>query len=62
MDTVHGMFMSAVTKKRSRVSPESMQGQSFYGVQAAERGLVTGIVPSRAVMLARLTTSHGAKP
>jgi len=56
------MFMSAVTKKRSRVSPESMQGQSFYGVQAAERGLVTGIVPSRAVMLARLTTSHGAKP
>jgi hypothetical protein len=56
------MFMNAVTGKRSRVGAESMKGQSFYGTQAAERGLVTGIVPSRAAMLARLTTPHGAKP
>ncbi len=62
VDAVHGMFMSAVTGKRSRVGADSMQGQSFYGVQAAERGLVTGLVPSRGAMLARLTTPHRAKP
>ncbi len=62
VDQIHGMFMNAVTGKRSRVGAESMQGQSFYGVQAAERGLVTGIVPSRAAMLARLTSIHPQNP
>ncbi|MDP0498683.1 MAG: S49 family peptidase [Verrucomicrobiota bacterium JB022] len=54
VDQVHVMFKDAVTRKRRFVDPGSMEGQSFYGGEAAQRGLVTATVPNRAAMLARI--------
>jgi hypothetical protein len=51
------MFKDAVSAKRRYVSASALEGQTFYGIEAAKQNLVTGIVPSRAALLARLTTT-----
>lgn len=43
---INGWFMSAVTTARSGVSEVTMQGQTFCGAEAVERGLVDGLVSS----------------
>jgi len=42
-DYLHSLFMNAVTSKRSGVRPEAMQGQTFFGQQAVDAGLVDEI-------------------
>jgi signal peptide peptidase SppA len=59
VDQIHALFKSAVTSKRSYVRESSLEGQSFYGAEAAKRNLVTGLVSSRASLLDRLTSIHG---
>jgi ClpP class serine protease len=45
-------FRSAVRNKRRYVQDEDMEGQVFTGREAAEKGLVTGIVPNLKAALA----------
>lgn len=47
-------FVRDVLKNRPLVSEEDMQGQSFYGDIAAEKGLVTGVVLSFDELLSQL--------
>lgn len=51
---LHQQFMQSVTSKRTSVKEDSMRGQSFTGSEAAERGLVTGLVASRSAALAKM--------
>lgn len=37
---LHNRFKEAVTSNRSRIAPESMEGQSFYAIEAEDRWLV----------------------
>ncbi len=62
VNQIHGMFKAAVSSKRRYVRESALEGQAFYGVEAAKRNLVTGIVPSRAALLTKLTTIHGQQP
>lgn len=48
------VFRNTVLRKRSMVAMEDMQGQTFRGAQAAEKGLVTGLVNSLDELLAEL--------
>jgi len=43
VDKIHAQFKEAVTVRRN-ISDEDMQGQVFDGEEAAERGLVSGLV------------------
>lgn len=43
---LHDIFKSTVTRSRSLVKEDDMQGQTFSGKRAAERGLVTGLADS----------------
>jgi signal peptide peptidase SppA len=43
VDKIHGQFKSAVNSRR-QISDEYMQGQIFDGIEAAEIGLIDGIV------------------
>lgn len=47
-------FKKAVRQTRSTVEADSMEGQWFYGREAAKRGLITGLAESRDEVLARL--------
>lgn len=47
-------FKKAVLQTRSTVADDSMEGQWFYGKEAAKRGLITGIAEGREEVLARL--------
>lgn len=47
-------FKAAVLLTRSAIKPESMEGQWFYGKEAAKRGLVTGLAEGLEDVLARL--------
>lgn len=58
VEQIHAMFKNAVSAKRQYVQPSALEGQSFYGNEAATRNLVTGIVGSRAELMARLTITH----
>lgn len=53
---LHAEFKAAVTSMRITVGDDSMRGQSFTGSEGAQRGLVTGLVNSRAELMQRLTT------
>lgn len=55
VDQVHGMFKAAVGQKRRYVRESALEGQAYYGAEAARRNLVTGLVPNRAAVMARLT-------
>jgi signal peptide peptidase SppA len=57
VDQIHALFKDAVSAKRRYVSASALEGQTFYGMEAAKQNLVTGIVPSRAALLTKLTTS-----
>lgn len=57
VDQIHANFKEAVLSKRKYVEASSMEGQVFYGTQAAQANLVTGIVPSAKALLQRLTRS-----
>lgn len=48
---LHEQFKAAVTSRRTGAKAADMEGQSFYGADAAARGLVTAIVPSRAALI-----------
>lgn len=54
VDETYADFTSFVTKYRSKVTSDSMQGQSFKGSKAAEVGLVSGIVDDMDALLARI--------
>lgn len=41
---IHNMFKSHVLRSRPGIDDETMQGQTFMGKKAAEKGLVDGIV------------------
>jgi signal peptide peptidase SppA len=43
IDALGTLFRETVVSKRSTVQPDSMRGQSFLGIQAAELGLVAGL-------------------
>jgi protease-4 len=47
------LFRSAVNAKRPGVTHETMQGQSFFGAQGLESGLVDALVPDLATALAK---------
>lgn len=49
-------FRSTVLRTRANVPAEAMQGQSFYGAQGAENGLVTGLVNSLDELIAELNS------
>lgn len=53
---LHNEFKGVVTSTRTTVQDDSMRGQSFTGNEGAARGLVTGLVSSRAEMLRRMGT------
>lgn len=57
VDRAHGMFATAVRDKRRFADPDAMQGQVFYGLDALERGLATGVFPNRSAALRRLTAA-----
>lgn len=57
VDQIHGMFKNAVSARRQYVHPSALDGQTFYGSEAASKNLITGIVGSRAELMARLTTN-----
>jgi signal peptide peptidase SppA len=52
VDSIYGMFTSDVRKGRPGVSNASMQGQVFRGDKAAVAGLVDGVLPDLAALLA----------
>jgi signal peptide peptidase SppA len=47
------MFRAAVNSKRPQVSNDAMQGQSFFGENAIETGLIDGIVTDLGAALAQ---------
>lgn len=53
---IGGVFRDTVLRKRSMVSMADMQGQTFRGAQAAEKGLVTGLVNSLDELIAELNS------
>lgn len=55
VDQLHAVFKDSVRAKRSYVREADMEGQDFYGREAAEKRLLTGLVSSRAQLLDRLT-------
>lgn len=48
------IFKQAVKLTRSQVEDETMEGQWYWGREAAKRGLITGLVESRDDVVARL--------
>lgn len=57
VDELHAEFRATVKRRRMFATDDAMEGQSFAGRTAAQRGLVTGLVPNRAAALARLTAA-----
>jgi len=55
VDQIHGLFKSAVRTKRTYVRDESMEGQVFFGSEAAKRNLATATVRTRDEALRQLT-------
>lgn len=51
---IGAQFRQTVLRTRSGVSMADMQGQSFYGSQAAEKGMVTGLANSIEDVIAEL--------
>lgn len=50
VDLIGEQFRGAVKSKRTRVSADSMLGQSFLGIEAAERNLVAACKPFSALL------------
>lgn len=46
VDELHTRFIAAVKRARPMANEDDLQGQSFYGDIAAQRGLATGVVDS----------------
>lgn len=51
---IGSQFRQTVLRTRSGVSMADMQGQSFYGSQAAEKGMATGLASSLDELIAEL--------
>jgi hypothetical protein len=51
VDELHRRFIRDVLSVRQFASLDDLQGQSFYGDQAAARGLATGVVDSFEALL-----------
>ena len=62
VDQIHSEFKASVKAQRRYVKDSALEGQAFYGSEAAQRNLVTGLVSSRSALLAKLTTLHGQQP
>lgn len=54
VDQIYEMFTNHVLMNRGEIDSESMQGQTFLAEAALERGLIDGIVSSKAEVLAFL--------
>jgi len=55
VDEIGKMFRAHVTARRPQVKAETMEGQTFMGIQAVELGLVDAIVRDKASMIAALS-------
>jgi len=55
VDQLHAAFKESVRAKRRYVRDTDMEGQDFYGREAAEKRLLTGLVSSREQLITRLT-------
>ena len=55
VDLITAGFKTAVTSKRTKVSDDTMQGQSFMGIEAINNGLATGLVNRFSELLGSLT-------
>lgn len=53
VDKIGQMFRTAVNSKRPKVSIDTMQGQSFFGDNALQAGLLDAIVPDLSSALAQ---------
>lgn len=62
VDHIHTEFKAAVKARRRYVKDSALEGQAFYGSEAAKRNLVTGLAPSRSALLEKLTTLYREKP
>lgn len=58
VDELHGRFIRDVRYVRQFASLEDLQGQSFYGDKAAQRGLTTGIVDSFDALLEEIKNTR----
>ena len=59
VDEIYGMFKSHVSAMRkNRVKDEDMQGQSFMGEKARNKGLMDGIVRDKAQMISMMLRNH----
>jgi signal peptide peptidase SppA len=55
VNQLHATFKESVRNKRRYVRDGDMEGQEFYGREAADKRLVTGLVSSHQELLAQLT-------
>ena len=60
VDELHGRFIRDVRAVRQYAQLEDLQGQSFYGDKAAQRGLTTGIVDSLSGLLEEIKNTRKA--
>jgi ClpP class serine protease len=60
VDELHGRFIRDVRSVRQFAQLEDLQGQSFYGDKAAQRGLTTGIVDSLSALLEEIKNTRKA--
>jgi signal peptide peptidase SppA len=54
VDKTHAMFKGSVMRKRKNAPMSAMEGQVFDGEDGAANGLVTGLVPSFASLMAKM--------
>jgi ClpP class serine protease len=60
VDELHGRFIRDVLSVRQFAQLEDLQGQSFYGDKASQRGLTTGIVDSLHALLEEIKNTRKA--
>jgi hypothetical protein len=58
VDELHQRFIRDVRSVRQFASLDDLQGQSFYGDKAAQRGLTTGVVDSFESLLEEIKSTR----
>ncbi len=62
VDETYGDFKAAVLARGRRITPDTMEGQSFSGRKASYNSLTSGVVQDRATALAKLRERHVKQP
>ncbi len=56
VDQIYGMFTAHVRAQRGEIADDAMQGQTFLASEAADLGLIDGLVQSKADVIAMLAS------